>query len=163
MVSTRSFLVAPIEAVLAGDPVIESRRIERTDLPGLAQLYVDAHRGLLPDEDVTIEAAGLELIALLNGSMGEPLEAGWLAIFEGWGAPLSAILCTAVGEMPVIVELLTDPAYRNRGFASSLVRDAARIFQADGATQIGIVTEGESAAAYLLDELGFSERVAAFA
>ena len=163
MPSSRAFLVAPIEAVLAGEPVIESRRVERTDLPGLAQLYVDAHRGLLPDADVTIEAAGLEIIALLNGSMGEPLEAGWLAVFEGWGAPLSAVLCTAVDEMPVIVELLTAPAYRNRGFASSLVRDAARIFQADGATEIGIMSEGAAQSAYLLEELGFTARVPAFA
>ena len=156
MSSERVFLVASIDAILIAEPTIESRPIRDDEIRDLAQLIVDAYVGL-PGQISTLDEAQASLDALLGGSFGEPRRDAWLGVWEGYGRPDSAILCTTWRGMPFIAHVLTAPSHRGRGYASSLVREVAVLFAKTGAAHVGVMLDRESPFGDLFRELGFVE------
>jgi len=59
--------------------------------------------------------------------------------------------------MPFIASVATAPIAQNRGYASSLVREAAAVFNAAGDTHVGLALERDNPANHLFNELGFKE------
>ena len=156
MSSERVFLVAEIAAILIAEPTIESRVIKDDEVAGVAQLIVDAYIGLAGHPQ-TLDEAKAVTDSLLAGNSGEPRRDAWLGVWEGYGRPDSAILCTTWRGMPFIAHVLSAPAVRGRGYASSLVREAAAIFAKSGATHVGVTLDRESPYTDLFRELGFVE------
>jgi GNAT superfamily N-acetyltransferase len=152
----RVFLIAPVNAILIAEPTVESRVISDDDLSDVAHLVVDAAAGL-PGPVINYDDSLAVLHSLRSGANGEPLREGWLGIWEGYGLPASAILTTTWRGMPCIAQILTAPAARNRGFASSLIREVAQVVERNGGTHIGITLDEGSPATSLLSELGFVE------
>src|SRR4051794_8213442 len=101
MTPERVFLIAPIESILFAEPTVESRLITDGDARDLAQLMVDAYSTALAD-GILFETAQAEVLSLLAGNMGEPRRDAWLGIWEVYGPPTSAILCTTWRGMPYI-------------------------------------------------------------
>jgi len=156
MTSERSFLIAPVEALLIAEPTVESRPITDEDLGGVAQTLVDATAGLAGYE-ITLERANAIIADLLAGSNGDPRRDTWLGVWEGYGPPVSLVLCTTWRGMPYIAAVASTPTVRNRGYASSLLREAAAVCWASGDTHLGIALDRESPSQHLFNELGFKE------
>ena len=152
MTSERVVLIAPIATVLIAEPTVESRPIADAELRDLAQLLVEASAG-----ELSLDEAQAKIDGLAAGGTGEPRRDAWLGIWQGPGLPVSAILCTTWRSMPFIAIVATALAARERGYASSLVRSAATVFQSTGATHVGISLDRHSAAMHLFRELGFVE------
>jgi len=150
MLPERVLLTAQVDTLLLGEPVIESRLLTEADLPGVAQLFADS-------VGVSVAEATEDLHTYIAGRFGPPMWALWRGIFEGQPVPVSAVLCTMINGMPVIVELLTAPAYRKRGHASSIVRETALELQANGVSTVGVIMKPQSPSKFLLEELGFVE------
>ena len=149
-------LIAPVETVLFADPTIEARVIADAELRDVAQLLVEASKGI-PGGEIGLEEAVSVVAGLAGGAQGEPRRDAWLGIWEGPGLPVSAILCTTWRGMPFITHVATAAAVRERGYASSLVRSAASVFEAAAATHVGISLDRDSSAMHLFRELGFVE------
>ena len=156
----RAFLVAAIDAILIAEPTVESQLIADDQLASVAQLIVDAYAGV-HGETKTLDDATTMVADIIGGSVGEPRRDAWLGVWEGYGLPVSAILCTTWRGMPFIAHVLTAPAARGRGNASSLVREAAAAFASTGATHVGVALDRDSAFADLFRELGFVEMFSA--
>ena len=152
MTSERVVLIAPVDTVLIAEPTVESRVLTDADLRDVAQLMVEASNG-----ELTLDQAQAKLDGLGAGESGEPWRAAWRGIWQGPGLPVSAILCTTWRGMPFIATVATALAVRERGYASSLVRDAATAFATTGATHMGVSLDRESPAMHLFRELGFVE------
>ena len=152
MTSERVVLIAPVDTVLIAEPTVESRVLGDGDLRDVAQLMVEASNG-----ELTLDQAQAKVDGITAGDSGEPWRAAWLGIWQGPGLPVSAILCTTWRGMPFITTVATALAVRERGYASSLVRDAATVFAATGATHVGVSLDRESPAMHLFRELGFVE------
>lgn len=149
-------LIAPVDTVLFAEPTVESRLVADAELRDVAQLLVEASTGL-PGRELTLDEVEAKLDALRAGSAGEPRRDAWLGIWEGSGLPVSVILCTTWRGMPFIANVASAHAVRERGYASSLVRDAVTVFEATGATHVGVSLDRESPAMHLFRELGFVE------
>ena len=160
MAGDRAFLVASIDAILIAEPTIESHLITDDQFGQVAQLIVDAYAGI-HGETKTLDEATSMVAELTSGAFGEPRRDAWLAVWEGYGLPLSAILCTTWRGMPFIGHVLTAPAARGRGYASSIVREAAAVFAASGATHVGVALDRDSPFSDLFRELGFVEMFSA--
>ena len=150
------FLIAAVDSVLIALPTVDSRPILDEDLRDVAQLFVEASGGGTGPE-LTLEQAEAKLAGISGGENGEPRRDAWLGIWEGPGVPVSAILCTTWRGMPFIAHVVTSQKVRERGYASSLVRDAASVFAASGNTHIGVSLVHMSPAIHLFRELGFVE------
>ena len=160
MAGERTFLVADVNALLIAEPTVESRPILDTDLRDVAQTLVDASNGTTGGE-MTIDVASALIMELMSGSTGEPHRPTWLGVWEGTGPPASVVLCTKWRGMPFIASVASAPAVQNRGYASSLVREAAAVFHAGGDTHIGLSVERDNPAMHLFNELGFKEMFSA--
>lgn len=150
MLPERILLTAHVDVLLLGEPVIDSRLMTESDLPGLAQLFADS-------VGVSVGEARDDLNTYVAGLFGAPMWGLWRGIFEGQPVPVSAVLYTMMNGMPVIVELLTAPAYRNRGHASSVIRETAVELKGSGVETIGVIVKPRSPSKLLLEELGFVE------
>ena len=155
MSSERAFLIAPVETILFAEPTVASRQIADSDARDVSQLMLDAYGTSLGIE-LTLDTAQAEVLSLLAGNTGVPRRDAWLGIWEVYGPPTSAILCTTWRGMPYIAHVMTAPAARERGYASSLVREAAQVFAASGETHIGAMVDEGSEAMPLFIELGFT-------
>jgi len=155
----RAFLIAPVSSLLIAEPSVESQLVTEANVPELAQLYIDAYRNSVDDVGLSVQDARGRLSGLAAGGAGELLPGGWRAIYAGSPTPVSAILCTEWRGTPFIAELMTLPAHRNRGFASSLIREVALSVAARGGSAIGVMVHRENAALALCAELGFQELV----
>lgn len=158
----RSFLIAPVEALLIAEPTEESRLIGDSDLRDVAQTLVDASTGL-PGREVTLDVATAFIAEFQSGAAGEPRRDAWRGIWEGSGPPVSVVLCTTWRGMPYIAAVATAPRSRNRGLATSLVREIANVFYTTGDTHIGLALERDNPAVHLFNELGFTEMFSAAA
>lgn len=156
MSTERVFLVAAVDAILIAEPTVESRLIRDDEVRDVAQLIVDAYIAMPGHAQTIIEAQAI-MDDLLAQQMGEPRRDAWLGVWEGYGRPVSAILCTTWRGMPYIAHVLTAPAVRGRGYGSSLVREAAQVFKKSGATHVGVTLVRESPYSDLFRELGFVE------
>ena len=152
MTSERVVLIAPVQTVLIAEPTVESRPIADSELRDVAQLLVEASTG-----ELTLDEAQAKIEGLTAGSTGEPRRDAWLGIWQGPGLPVSAILCTTWRGMPFITTVASALAVRERGYASSLVRAAVTVFEATGATHVGVSLDRDSPAMHLFRELGFVE------
>ena len=148
----RVFLRARTSALLIGDPIIESRRIVGKDIDGLAQLFADASMGV-----VTVADARAQLDDLALGRWGEPWVEAWFGVYEGGDVPVAAIVCTRWSGMPCVAHIATAPTAQRRGYASSLIRQVARLADDAGDTALGGVVQRDSASMGLYLELGFDE------
>jgi len=153
----RAFLIAPIPALLIADPSVESRRISTEDFDGLAQLFLDAYAGSVDDEGETLVEAHAEIRRLLRGELGEPRRSEWRGIHDDDGSLVSAILCTTYKSTPFVTHLMTKPSFRQRGHATSLIREVAASVYATGGTAMGLMVTRENPAMHLYLELGFQE------
>jgi GNAT superfamily N-acetyltransferase len=151
-----AFMIASVDALLIAEPTVESRPILDADLPAVAQLMLDATTAL-PGHETTLEGAMAKISALLAGETVEPRRDTWLGVWEGYGAPVSVILSGTWRGMPCITHVLTVPAARNRGYASSLVREVAQVVEASGGTHVGLKLAPDNPSTHLLRELGFVE------
>ena len=152
MTSERVVLIAPIATVLIAEPTVDLRPIADAELRDVAQVLVEANMG-----DLSLDAAQAKIDALVAGGTGEPQRNAWLGIWQGSDMPVSVILCTIWRGMPFIANIATSLAARERGYASSLVRAAAAVFESTGATHVGISLDRDSPAMHLFHELGFVE------
>jgi ribosomal protein S18 acetylase RimI-like enzyme len=159
MTSQRAFLLARTSTLLIAEPTIQSRLIYLEDLDDLAQLFLNAYAGSV-DEVAGLDDAKAAIGYVSRGYLGEPLRDAWLGIYEGFGPPLSAILCTTWRGIPLFAHLVTDPGHRGRGYATSLIRDVARVIEADGGDALATLVTRQSASIHLYRELGFEEIVA---
>lgn len=156
MSSERAFLIASVDALLIAEPTVESRAITDGEFKDVAQLVLEAYPGS-PGKVRTLEVAVARLEQLHAGETGEPRRDAWRGIWEGSGPPVSIILCTTWRGMPYIAQLATAPAARERGFASSLVREFAQQVSAEGGTHIGLMLKHGNPSMSLFRELGFVE------
>lgn len=159
MAAERTFLIADVNALLIAEPTVESRPILDTDLRAVAQTLVDASNG--SGGEMTLDVANAAIMELLSGSSGEPHRPTWLGVWEGSGPPVSVVLCTMWRGMPYIATVATAPKARNQGFASSLVREAAAVFEGAGVTHVGLSLSRDNPAVHLFNELGFKEMFSA--
>jgi len=159
MSAKRAFLIAPVASLLIAEPSTQSQPISEANVPELAQLYVDAYRNSVEDIGLSVQDARARLGGLAAGGAGELLPGGWRAIYAGSPTPVSAILCTEWRGTPFIAELMTLPAHRNRGFASSLIREVALSVARRGRSAIGVMVHRDDGALALCAELGFRELV----
>lgn len=159
MAAERTFLIADINALLIAEPTVESRPILDTDLRDVAQTLVDASNGT--GGELTLDVASAMVMELLAGSAGDPHRPTWLGVWDGSGPPVSVVLCTLWRGMPYIAFVATAPGAQNRGYASSLVREAAGLFNAAGDTHVGLSLDRDNPAAHLFNELGFKEMFSA--
>ena len=157
MTLDRAFLIAPTASLLIADPTVESRMITDDDLPGLAQLFIDAYAGSVDDEGESLDDARATIGALLQGTRGEPRREAWLGVYEDDGAPIAAMLCTTWRGMPFIAHVMTQPSYRERGYATSLIREFAAQVDGAGGTAIALAVSRANPAITLCQELGFQE------
>ena len=157
MTRDRAFLIAPTASLLIADPTAESRVLTDADLQELAQLFIDAYAGSVDDDGEALDDARAEIGALLQGTYGVPRRESWLGIFDDEGPPLAAILCTTWKGMPFIAQVMTQPSYRERGYATSLIREFAAQVDATGGTAIGLMVTRTNTALDLFEELGFQE------
>ena len=157
MTRDRAFLIAPTASLLIADPTAESRVLTDDDLPGLAQIFIDAYAGSVDDDGESLDDARTEIGALLQGAHGEPRRESWRGIFDDDGPPLAVILCTTWKGMPFIPYVITQPSYRERGFATSLIREFAAQVAEQGGTAIGLTVTRTNPAMHLYEELGFEE------
>ncbi len=155
----RAFLIAQTSAVLFAEPTEEARVIGDDDLGDLAQLFIDAYTNSVDDLGGTLDDAKAAIQKMLDGEHGEPLRAAWLGIWEGSGPPVSAILCSTWRGIPVVAHVMTKPSHRERGYASSLIRQAAAIVQSSGGSAMGLTVTRSNPAMHLCQELGFAELV----
>jgi len=160
MALERAFLVAEMNSLLIAEPTVESRPILDTDLRDVAQTLVDASNGI-PGNEMTLDLASAMIMELMSGSTGDPHRPTWLGVWEGSGPPVSVVLCTLWRGMPFIATVASAPAVQNRGYASSLVREAAAIFHANGDTHVGLSLDRGNPAMHLFNELGFKEMFSA--
>lgn len=160
MAVERAFLIADVNALLIAEPTVESRPILDTDLRQVGQTLVDAANGV-PGREMTIDMANAHIMELMAGSSGDPHRPTWLGIWEDSGPPVSIVLCTMWRGMPYIASVATAPNAQNRGFASSLVREAAAVFAGAGDTHVGLSLERDNPAVHLFNELGFKEMFSA--
>jgi ribosomal protein S18 acetylase RimI-like enzyme len=156
MAVERTFLVAEMDSLLIAEPTLESRPVLDTDLRDVAQTLVDASASN-PRSELSLDMANAYIMELLSGTNGEPHRPTWLGVWEGQGPPVSVVLCTLWRGMPYIATVASAPKVQNRGYASSLVREAASIFDAAGSTHVGLSLELGSPALHLFNELGFKE------
>lgn len=156
MSSERAFLIAPVDAVLVAEPIVESRPIADAEIRDVAQLVLDSYAGA-PGTEKTLESSLAKLERLLAGELGEPRRDCWRGIWEGSGPPVSVIACTTWRGMPYIAQIATAPSSRQQGYASSLVREFALAVQAEGGTHIGLMLKHGNEAMHLFRELGFVE------
>jgi len=156
MALERTFLVAEMNSLLIAEPTVESRRVLDSDLRDVAQTLVDASAGT-PGRELSFDMASAFVMELLSGTNGEPHRPTWLGVWEGDGPPVSVVLCTTWRGMPYIATVASAPTVQNRGYASSLVREAASIFDAAGDTHFGLSLEVGNPALHLFNELGFKE------
>ena len=155
--SSHAFLIARTDALLIAEPAFDAERLRDKDLPGLKQLFIDGF-GDQPSSGLSTVAAASERVDhLLAGELGQPWAAAWLGIFEGYGPPVSAIVCTRWRRMPFIANLVTAPGHRRRGYATSLIREVASLAEQQGDQAIAMTIKRDSPGANLLAELGFSE------
>lgn len=156
MAVERTFLIADVNALLIAEPTIESRPILDTDLRDVAQTLVDASSAT-PGREMTLDVANAHIMQLLAGSNGDPHRPTWLGVWEGSGPPVSVVLCTMWRGMPYLASVATVPTVQNRGYASSLVREVAAVFEAGGDTHVGLSLDRDNPAMHLFNELGFKE------
>lgn len=156
MAVERTFLIADVNALLIAEPTVESRPILDTDLRDVAQTLVDASNGIAGRE-MTLDVANAHIMQLLAGATGDPHRPTWLGVWEGSGPPVSVVLCTMWRGMPYIASVASAPKVQNRGYASSLVRQVAAVFEAGGDTHVGLSLERDNPALHLFNELGFKE------
>ncbi len=153
----RAFLIAPVEAILVAEPTADSRVISSADLRDVAHLWLDAYPADA-SESRTIETVTEELDAIFGGEHGVVWPEACLGIWEAPSAPpVSSILCTRWRGMPYLAQVITAPSSRNRGYASSLIREFAAIAQAGGDTHVGLMLKQDNPAINLMTELGFVE------
>lgn len=162
MSTERAFFIAPLDSVMIAEPIEESRVVAEGDLRDVAQTLVDACADL-PGREFTLDAATAFINELQSGAFGEPRPEAWRGIWEGYGPPVSVVLCTTWRGMPYIAGIATAPKSRNRGLATSLVREVAPVFSATGDTHIGLALERDNPAVHLFNELGFTEMFSAAA
>ena len=155
----RAFLIAQTSTVLFAEPSHEARVIDDADFGDLAQLFIDAYTDSVDDLGGTLEDANAAIQKMLEGENGEPIRAAWLGIWEGDGPPVSAILCSTWRGIPVVAHVMTKPSHRQRGYASSLIREAATIVESTGGSAMGLTVTRSNPAMHLCHELGFAELV----
>jgi GNAT superfamily N-acetyltransferase len=159
MYQDRAFLIAQTSTVLFAEPTHEARVIGDIDFGDLAQLFIDGYTDSVDDLGGTLGDAHVAIKKLLDGENGEPLRGAWLGIWEGDGPPVSAILCTTWRGIPVVAHVMTKPSHRQRGYASSLIREVATIVESGGGSAMGITVTRSNPAMHLCRELGFAELV----
>jgi GNAT superfamily N-acetyltransferase len=157
MGTDRAFLIAPVEAILVAEPTVESQHITDDQIHDVAQLLLDAYV-IEASNPRTLDMARSEVDAMLAGENGEPWREAWLGIWDAPTAPpVAAILCTRWRGMPYVAQIITAPSARNRGYASSLIREFAAVAQANGDTHVGVMLKHGNPALSLMTELGFVE------
>jgi GNAT superfamily N-acetyltransferase len=160
MTSQRAFLIAQTRSLLIAEPTIQSRLIYVEDLDDLAQLFLNAYAGSVDEVARSLDEAKSAIGALSRGYLGQPMRDAWLGVYVGDGPPLAAVLCTTWRGVPLMAHLVTEPGYRGRGYATSLIRDAARVVEADGGNALAILAHRHNPSFQLFEELGFAEIVA---
>lgn len=101
-------------------PVVEGvvRHPTEGDAEGLARLMLDAYRGTIDDDGETIVEAREEVVRYLAGK--PLLEHSWLRPEDD--DPVSACLVAwSTRECPMVSYVMTAPAWKSRGLASTLL------------------------------------------
>jgi len=156
----RAFLIAPVGTLTFGVPTVPSRQLALDDRSGLMQLLISASAREGDNAAETVHEATAKVSVLLRGEIGQIWAKGSRGIYDASNAPVAAVVCTLWGGMPIIAYLLTAPGCRERGYASSLVREIAYLADVHGYSSVGILVPPESTSIKLLNELGFEELVA---
>ncbi|MEO1039000.1 MAG: ribosomal protein S18-alanine N-acetyltransferase [Pseudomonadota bacterium] len=126
-----------------------------------------------PTTELTLSKAGPQSAALLAAIHADAFERGWqedeffklLSLPTCQGAlaaqgtiPVGFILTQQVMESAEILTLAVEPAYRRRGVAGQLVREAERQTRAAGARRMMLeVSRRNAAALALYDAAGYAE------
>lgn len=155
MTAKTSFLATTKPTPLPDDFKISD--FTECSLVDAAELMVAAYRGTIDWEDGDDAAvAHQELENTLSGHYGKFQSAASLVVRNSSDTPISVIVSSLEGETPLILFLYTDPAYKGRGLASTLIQRSAVQLQKLGYERLALyVTEGNPAQE-LYEKLGFS-------
>lgn len=154
--SARPYLVAPTADVAGSDP--RARAVTDDDLERLPALLVEAYRGTVDDRGETEDDARAELQHLLAGRSGPPMRDAWLVIEDGSGGLAAAALTTMWWGTPFLCFVVTAPAHRGTGLATSLIRRVAAVVLARGEQELGLIVTSGNPAEALYARIGFVER-----
>lgn len=130
------------------------RNIKPTDLPKLADLYLDAYgNGTSPPD---AEKAADRISAVLDGARGTPIPQASLLTTDVEGRIIAAILTTerALGAAgpgtAFIAELFTRPDHRRQGLAEELLGHALQALHDTGHKTVSVTVDSANAAAVAL-------------
>jgi len=136
-------------------PALHSpRNITSTDLPQLANLYMEANHGGTTHQDP--KKAADRITAILGGSHGTPLPQASLVTADPAGRITAAIITTerALGsdgtKTAHIAELFTHPEHRRQGLAENLLSHAMQALHDAGHKTLTVAVTSSNAAAIAL-------------
>jgi RimJ/RimL family protein N-acetyltransferase len=140
---TRHGYVVDLGRLIGADPILEDpitlRRPTLEDRDDLARLMLDAYRGTIDYDGEDLEAALNEVDGYLGGS--PMLDMSRVAILEGW--VVGAVLVTLWRDEPLIGYVMTVPEHKNKGLATTLLRDSLSALAVEGwSTAHAFITEG---------------------
>jgi len=130
------------------------RNIEATDLPQLAELYLQSYGDGTSAPDT--EKAAHRISAVLEGSHGTPIPQASLLTADAEGRIIAAILTTErdFGRdgpgTAFIAELFTHPDHRRQGLAEDLLSHALQALHDTGHKTVAVTVDSANAAAIAL-------------
>lgn len=125
----------------------------------LSELMVDAYRGTTDWEDGDDESAALaEIRAALRGEYGPFLDYASGCIKTDSGEPASAIVVALFERRPTILFLFTANEHSGKGYAATLIQNAARKLLAEGHEEISLFVSPGNPAIRLYKGLGFTSK-----
>lgn len=140
------------------------RAVRPEDEPALARLHEAAYRDHLDrylalEEMDPVRDAGRQVRGYFTGRWGPLLSPGSsVSIVEG--GVVAAALSVERSGPPLILDVMSDPAFRGRGFAWAALTDAVRSLRARGFSAVVLnVTEGNAPAISLYRRVGFSRSI----
>jgi len=130
------------------------RSIKPTDMPKLADLYMQAYANGTSNPDT--EKAADRISAVFEGAHGTPIPQASLLTSDGDGGITAAIVTTerALGsdgpKTAFIAELLTHPDHRRQGLAEDLLSHAIQALHDLGHKTLAVTVNSGNAAAIAL-------------
>lgn len=145
----------PVTLTLPGGATISA--IQDAELPEIARIMVDGYRGSIDFEDETDDDALEELRDAVAGSHGETIRDAWLVARTAEGEAAAAMATIRWRGMPFISYVFTSAAEKRRGYAGSLIQQAASALQATGETELALFVTVGNPARSLYERIGFIE------
>ena len=156
---SKVFMVAKCRDFAVSAPSGLVNSIDCVTQEALSQLMVDAYRGTADWEDGDdINAALTEIRSTQSGDYGPFLDYASGVIKADSGETASALLATLFENRPTIIFLFTGKSQIRKGYATTLIRNAAGKLLQNGFEEIALFVSPDNPAIRLYQQLGFTSR-----